>query len=206
MKVHGHVGTNINHIRQQKISTPAPATSQAVEKTPDLTTSTPVSTLTHQLKTHNSTQGFLQALHQGFQTLDEKMDTLITLAKNPQEEKEAFGLIQEEMMDIVDNTVYEETPLFHAPSLTLASGDVPMPSFSFLEGLDIEEEGELHHAKAQIGEAMTLSQHALQTNAVASINTLSALSALPSPVAGEDASTHDMTYLKERMWMLLKDA
>ncbi|MBO8087254.1 MAG: hypothetical protein J7D61_14540 [Marichromatium sp.] len=206
MKVQGHVGTNINHIRQQKISTPTPAATQAVEKTSDFTGTTPTSTLTHQLKTHNSAQGFLQALHQGLQTLDEKMDKLISLAKNPQEEREVFGRIQEEMMDIVDNTVYGERPLFHAPSLALASGDVPMPSFSFLEGLDIGEEAELHHAKAHIGEAMSLSQHALQTNAVASINTLSALSALPSPAVGEDASAHDMNYLKERMWMLLKDA
>lgn len=200
MKIHSAFGTNINHVQQQRVST-SPTLSPAKEAASLASHQTPKSILTHQLLNTHSNEGFLQALHQGVGTLEKEMEGLRALVNTPSS-KETFDALREKMMDLVDNSLYENHSLFHSTSsLLLPEGSTESPSFGFLETLEYDDEAGLEEALKYLNAASLKLEKALFVNRVTTFNTLAALSTGGLADEKGDAYAH----IREHIGTLLKD-
>ncbi|MBE0496383.1 MAG: hypothetical protein IBX45_08220 [Campylobacterales bacterium] len=210
MKIQTTFGTNINHIQQQRVATLPTASAPMQETSPVLEShEANKSALTHQLLSSNTTQGFLQALYQGIETLEEGATQLITLSKSDTtpNAQEAFTALLEKMMDVVDNSLYENHSLFHGTSsLSLPEGTATVPSFGFLETLERDDEDGLEEGLGRIQMARKQVEKALFVSEVTAFNTLAALSTYEPPVLEQGHDTHKGAHLKARVSALLKDA
>lgn len=211
MKLQATFGINSNHLWQQKIErSHAVSTPDTLKKTKESLPSTETAThaLTRQLSLHTATEGFLQALESGMKTLEEKMEQLVKIGQEQQTplKLDAFAKLQGGMMDFVDNSLYENRSLFYeTKTLSTFQGEVSMPSFAFLEALEVEDEKGMLEALSQVQLAKEHVGQARAFNQTATFNTIAALHGQRNTEEASAEEPRAIASLQARVDALLRD-
>ena len=211
MKLQATFGTNSNHLWQQKVerssTVSAPDPLKETRQLPLFGETTTLS-LTRQLSLYTATEGFLQALEGGMETLEEKMKHLVEIGQEQQKPLglDTFGKLQEKMMDFVDNSLYENRSLFYeTKTLTTFQGPVPVPSFAFLGELDAGDEKGMTEALTQIQAARKHTKEARAFNQIATFNTIAALHGQRNSEEAPKEQPREISLMQTRVDALLRD-
>jgi hypothetical protein len=186
VKLEATAGTNINHIRRtintqevQKIS------NESLQQEQDGINH--VTLLALALEEHQSRLGFLQAYEQNLSKLETAQKEL-----QKTEQKSEFEKQLENMMDIVDNTIFAGEPLF---SKAIEYG----LEFGTLEGIETEQD--IENLSKNISQVRENLDKNISNTSVALVNILSAMGTQNPP---ENESESHATQLK-RIQKLLND-